>query len=331
MDRLIVVGASAGGVAALKVLSASLPAHLPVPVLVVLHVGTHPSILPEIMSAHGALPVRHAREGEKVCAGTIYVAPPDQHMLVAGNAVRLNRGPKEHHVRPAIDPLFRSAALSYGTGAIGVVLTGRLDDGTAGLQAIKRWGGTTVVQDPADCAEPSMPLSALRHVRVDHCVPMAAMGTLLASLSSVSVSASTHEISDEVTPREQAVMLFQGDGMENLSAIAKPSPYVCPDCHGGLWEVVDSSPLRYRCHVGHAYTIRTLQHTMQSTADDALWTALRALQERGYVLKQMAGMNRAAGELSLAEAMDQEAARIDSECRELHGVIERRSVALLVE
>ena len=167
---LIVIGASAGAVPVLLDLAAHLPADFPAAVLVVLHVGAHRSVLPDLLAGRGALQARHAVDGQALQPGTIAVAPPDQHMRVEDGRIHLWHGPKEHHARPAIDPLFRSAARAQGPHVIGVLLSGRLDDGTAGLQDIKQCGGLTVVQDPADAQHPEMPRSALAHVAIDYCV-----------------------------------------------------------------------------------------------------------------------------------------------------------------
>jgi two-component system chemotaxis response regulator CheB len=182
---IVVVGASAGGVEALAELAASLPAslpaNLPAAVFVVLHVpATGTSALPDILSRHGPLPASHVKDGELVERGRIYVAPPDQHVLLRGGHVHLTRGPRENGHRPAVDSLFRSAAREYATRVIGVVLSGALDDGTAGLLAIKSRGGVAVVQEAGDALYPGMPCHALEHVRVDHVVAVASMGKLLA-------------------------------------------------------------------------------------------------------------------------------------------------------
>ncbi|MBT2322324.1 chemotaxis protein CheB [Variovorax paradoxus] len=178
-SNLIVIGASVGGVNAMLGLAAALPPDFPAPILFVQHIGAHPSRLPELVSAQGPNPAVAPQDGEVPAAGTIYIAPPDHHMLLEDGAIRLSRGPKEHHARPAIDPLFRSAALCCGRRAVGVILTGALDDGTAGLRAIKQCGGIAVVQDPQDAIEPSMPLSALACVDPDFVVPLAGMAQLL--------------------------------------------------------------------------------------------------------------------------------------------------------
>jgi two-component system chemotaxis response regulator CheB len=183
MSRVVVVGASVGGVAALLQIASALPADFAAPMLVVLHIGEQRSILPALLARQTPLGVSHARDGDTVRPGHVYIAPPDQHMFLMGDRILLTRGPKEHHTRPAIDPLFRSVALARGPEVIGVVLTGNLDDGTAGLQAIKARGGIAVVQDPEDAVAPSMPSSALRYVDVDHCVPLRLIPELLTSLA----------------------------------------------------------------------------------------------------------------------------------------------------
>ena len=180
---IVVIGASAGGVNALLSLAQALPPGFPAAVLIVLHIGSHRSMLPELLTSSGSHRAIHPQDGEPLAPGTIYVAPPAHHMLIEGDVVRLTRGAKEHHARPAIDPLFRSAALAHGPRVIGVILTGRQDDGTAGLRAVKACGGITVVQDPADAEEPGMPTSALRHVQVDHCVPLRLLGDVLARIA----------------------------------------------------------------------------------------------------------------------------------------------------
>lgn len=183
MQHLIVIGASVGGVSALRALAKALPADLPAAVLVVLHVGAHRSVMAALMAQGAAMPSTTARHGQPIEAGTIYVAPSDRHMLVVDGRIELTQGPKEHHSRPAVDPLFLSAALSRGPNVIGVILTGMLDDGTAGLQAVKACGGIAVVQDPAEAFAPGMPASALRHADPQHCVRLSELPGLLIELA----------------------------------------------------------------------------------------------------------------------------------------------------
>lgn len=323
--RIVVIGASAGGVRALQLLTSQLPPEFPAPILAVQHVGTHPSILPSLLQRSGPLPASHAVDGERIQAGRILVAPPDHHMIVDGDFIRLSRGPKENHARPAIDPLFRSAAMSWGPAAIAVLLTGLLDDGTAGMQAIKRCGGTAVVQDPNDAEMPSMPLSALRHVDVDHQVALASMASVLLRLVERDVGRSAERVAAGNHSRllhENELALGKGDFMEHLKAIGKPSTFVCPDCDGALWELGGEEPRRFRCHTGHAFTLRSLHHAQSETADEALWSALRALQEKEMLLRAMADGHRGTREQAEAERLDAEASEIEGHAATLRRLIE---------
>ena len=322
MSKLIVVGASLGGVSALRQLAAALPADVAAPILVVLHVGEQRSVLPSLLARNAPVEVSHARDGETLRAGHVYVAPPDQHMLVSGDRIQLSRGPKEHHTRPAIDPLFRSAALAHGPDVIGVVLTGNLDDGTAGLQAIKARGGIAIVQDPDDATAPSMPRSALRYVDVDHCVALPLIPVLLSSLAAAPPRPAP-SIPADLPAHEQALTLSEGNPMEHLEAISQPSTFVCPDCHGSLWQVRDSRPARFRCHTGHGFTARTLQDALALAGDEALWNALRSLQEREILLQTMADQDRAVGEERSAVRLEAAAGRLREQGHTLRRLVEK--------
>ncbi|WP_119153391.1 chemotaxis protein CheB [Caldimonas tepidiphila] len=318
---LIVIGASAGGVAALQRLAAGLPADLPAAVLVVLHVGTHPSVLPDLLNYRGPLPARHAVDGEAIVPGRIYVAPPDHHLLVEGRALRLTHGPREHHTRPAVDPLFRSAALEHGSAVVGIVLTGCLDDGTAGLQAVKACGGVAIVQDPREAEEPSMPESALRHVEVDHCVALAEMPKLLQSLLGPVPSGPGATPAPGVG-HEQALQRAEGNSMEDLNAVGTPSTFVCPDCRGSLWEMRDAEPPRFRCHTGHAYSLRSLQETQSKATEEALWSAVRALQEKEQLMRRMAEWrSRHGSEAPLGETHREAAERLAAQAEVLRRLL----------
>jgi two-component system chemotaxis response regulator CheB len=309
---VVVIGASAGGVQALQKLASTLPADLPAALVVVLHVGRHPSRMPFLLQGAGPLSAAHAHDGETLRHGHIHVAPPDHHLLIDGRTLSLQRGPREHHTRPSIDPLFRSAALSLGAQAVGVVLTGRLDDGTAGLYAIKACGGVAIVQDPDDALEPSMPSSAMRYVKVDHCVPLTRLGKLLESIV-------TQPVAEPSPPpawlrHEHDVAVMKGEPMENLQAIAKPSTFVCPDCKGSLWHVEASRPARFRCHTGHGFSLRSLHQAHEDKTEDALWSAIRALEEQHMLLEglaaEQAGTARADELAATARAVDEQADRL---------------------
>lgn len=295
---LVVAGASAGGVAPLLELAAALPPGLPAALCVTLHIGSQPSILPELLSTRSPLPARHALDGESLKPGFIYVAPPDRHLLVDDGALRLSHGPRENQARPAIDPLFRTAALHWRERVIGVVLSGGMDDGTAGLAAIKSAGGIALVQDPSTAVEPSMPRSALANVEVDHCLQPAAMGPMIAELLGVERAPPPGWALQEVRD-EQA--LFEHDrGPERLDRIGRRSTLTCPECGGTLWELEDRRPLRYRCHTGHGYTARSLEASQQRDGERNMDEGVRILREREMLLRHMADINDATGDSAQA-------------------------------
>jgi two-component system, chemotaxis family, protein-glutamate methylesterase/glutaminase len=266
-------------------------------------VGSHRSLLPELMTARGPLRAAHPQDGQALTPGCIFIAPPDHHLLVQDGRLRLTRGPRENHARPAIDPLFRTAALDRGPRLIGVILSGRLDDGTAGLQAIKRCGGRAVVQDPADAEQPDMPASALAHIEVDACVPAARLAATLVALTRSPGSAPKVAHDPEIAI-DQAISIGAGDPMEQLNAIGHPSRFACPECSGVLWELDDTQPRRYRCHTGHGYTLRSLVATQGEATDEALWGAMRALQEREALLNALADADAEAAPRAEGQADD---------------------------
>lgn len=306
---IIAIGASAGGVAALMALCRELPADLPASVFIVVHIGANESRLPELLAASGALPAVHATDGETPQRGRIYVAPPDHHLLLEGGVIRLTHGPKEHHTRPAVDPLFRSAALNFGLRTVGVVLSGHLDDGTAGLQAIKDCGGVAVVQDPAEAEAPGMPSSAVDNVNVDHCVRLTELALTLDAISRQTVPAQHVAVPARLV-REHLASISEGQIMENLKAVGQPSSLVCPECSGTLWEINDASPARFRCHTGHAYSLQSLSYHQADHVEAALWSVVRALQDREVLLHKLAEACRQAGEPREAHYHDAEAERV---------------------
>ena len=297
MQTLILIGASVGGVDALSTIVAALPVNLPAAILIVTHVGARKSVLPEILAKTSALPVRFAEDGEPVRPGRILLAPPDRHMLVvntAGQAViELTRGPKENHTRPAIDPLFRSAAAAFGPAVVGVILSGYLDDGTVGLQAIKVCGGKVLVQDPQEAVAPSMPQSALENVDVDWCLPLAQIAPALLALASGKPPSLPPA---QPTPQWIAVenRFAKGEGnMEQLEKIATPSTFTCPECQGTLWELHDRQLQRFRCHTGHSFTAKILAELQHAKAEEAIWAAVRALQEKEKLYQSLAAKAQA--------------------------------------
>jgi two-component system chemotaxis response regulator CheB len=320
----IVVGASAGGVQALSRLVADLPADLPAAVFIVLHIPTNwPSLLPEILARESRLPVNHARNAERITPGRIYVAPPDQHLLIEGPHLKLVHGPKENLHRPSIDALFRSAARWAGPRVIGVVLTGARDDGTAGMRAIKQQGGLAIVQDPIEAAFPSMPTSVMQNIRVDYSESLREIGPLLSKLCRLSAEEEgSYPMAEEVELEAK----IAGQEMESEELIAsvdqlgKVSKLTCPECQGALWEIHDEQLLRFRCHVGHAFAAESLSDGQSARLEMALWSAVRALEEQMILAKRIVERARRANHKRAAEIFErraEEAERNSSVLRQL--------------
>ena len=301
---VVVIGGSSGGLEALRTLVRGLEPGLPASVFVVLHVGSN-SHLASILDADGPLPAVPARSGERMERGKIYVAVPGVHLLLHDGHILLRRGPRENLSRPAIDPLFRSAAASFGGRVIGVVLSGALSDGTAGLRAIKRCGGLAVVQDPAEALVSAMPRNALRHVEVDHVCRIQDMSRLLARLVRQPAAPTPDiplDIRVEAAIAAQELLDMRADDM-----LGTPSRFSCPECHGALWEIEDGSMLRYRCHVGHAFAADAVLASQGEEIDRLLGTVLRSHQERAALARRMAEHERANERHALAEHLENRA------------------------
>ena len=288
-NDIIVIGASSGGVEALQTLVRGLPPDLPAAIFIVLHVGPHPSILPELLTRSGALPVAHATDNAPIENGRIYVAPPDHHLILSNGHIHVTRGPKENNARPSVNTLFRTAAAAYGNRVAGIVLTGALNDGTVGLWEIKRHGGTAIVQDPAEAQYPSMPQSALESVEIDYILKVAEMAPLLSSL------ASGENWEEEMEDRPKSAM----DG-------ARFSGLTCPECRGPLWEAPQQNPKQFACRVGHRYSFESLLEEHAVTSERTLWAAVIALEEETILAREAA--QRTADE-DARRAYEQEAHR----------------------
>jgi two-component system chemotaxis response regulator CheB len=289
--NIIVVGASAGGFEALKKLVAGLPADLEASIFIVWHMSPDVrGVLPQVLNRENTIYAAQPYDGEAIEPRRIYVAPPDRHLLIEKGRIRVTRGPKENRFRPAVDPLFRSAAYSYGSKVIGVVLSGALDDGTAGLWTVKHRGGLTIVQEPTDAEVPSMPENALREVAVDYCVPVAQMAELLVRLSKEKVS-ETSEIKnmedDEKTKIEIGIAAEDSAFESGIMKFGELSPFTCPDCHGVLSKIKDGKLTRFRCHTGHAFSADALLATVTENIEDSLYNAIRGVEESIMLLNHL--------------------------------------------
>jgi two-component system chemotaxis response regulator CheB len=285
---IVVIGASAGGLQALQVLLRNLPQSFPASVFIVVHTspgGT--GMLPVILSKCSPLTVVQARNGQVISRGKVYVAPPDHHLLISSNRVLVTRGPKENGFRPAVDPLFRTAADIYGKSVVGVVLSGNLDDGTQGLFQIKRNGGIAIVQDPLEATFPGMPASAAENVQIDHVLRV------------VDIAAKLIELAERPRHNGARTMVRTHSNKPDIAEVGTralkdnlrpgpPSRFTCPECGGALWELKAGNLSQYRCHVGHGYTADGLLDAQNGSVEAALWTALRTLEENAEMRRRMA-------------------------------------------
>ena len=318
--HVITIGTSAGGIQALQTLIGQLPKNFPAAILIVQHLSNEAaSNLVAVLGRVSQLNVEFAKDQQLIELGHIYLAPPDFHMIVEGERVRVIRGPRENRMRPAIDPLFRTAAVTYRSYATGVVLTGMLDDGTAGLQAIESCGGMTIVQDPSDAAYSSMPKSAIANVKVDRIALLKDIPDILierVKQTPPMVSEIPVDLLLEAPITKDAIT-----EPEAMKQIGQPVAHSCPSCGGPLWQIGNSaerssnhskkfgnsSLLRYRCHIGHAFTSRTLIEEQNEATEKALWIALRTLEERGRLLRNMSDRYAQKGAKTLAETHEERA------------------------
>jgi two-component system, chemotaxis family, protein-glutamate methylesterase/glutaminase len=301
---IVVVGASAGGMEALCRLAAALPVGFPGSLFVVWHMSPGvKSILPSVLTKAGPLKALNPKDGDRIEPGRIYVAPNDHHMLLEKGYVRVARGPKENRFRPAVDPLFRSAAYVYGPRAIGVVLTGALDDGTAGLWTIKLRGGTAIVQEPSEAAIRSMPLNALDNVAVDYTLPVGEIGKLLGRLVREPAPEPTRiaKEEDEKTRHEVRISKEREALEEGIVRFGELSPFTCPECHGVLTLLREDRIVRFRCHTGHAFSSGTLLSAASEDIEARLWDAVRAMDETLILLNRMGEELAKAGNSAAAE------------------------------
>lgn len=320
---IVVIGTSAGGVEALTQLARGLPPGFPASVFVVCHFppgGT--SVLPQILGRAGPLPAAHAADGEAFEPGRVYVAPPDRHLLLtADGRTRLTRDARENRFRPAVDPLFRSAARHFGRRVVGVILTGALYDGSAGLIAVRAAGGLRVVQDPADALVAAMPQNATQLAGADHVVPITRLAALLVGLVGEEPPedagaepmnpppAGPGAPDPSADPIEKAARTAQ----EMMAAQARNerggevSTYTCPECGGSLWQVDEPRLVQFRCHTGHAYNGETLLTEQTEALEAALWTAVRTFREKSVLGRQMADAERRRGDAAAAGRFEEQA------------------------
>lgn len=320
--EIIVIGASAGGVETLSKLIRELPAELPAAIFIVLHVSAKGrSFMAEILNRVGALKALPAKNGDVIEHGHIYVAPPNYHLLIKRGYIHLSQGPKENSHRPAIDPLFRTAARTYRRRVVGVILSGTLDDGTAGLLAVKSCGGIAIVQSPEEAMFSGMPKSAIENVSVDHILPIAGIARLLGQLAEELVEDEDAEPVPEEIELESGIAEFDMPAMEREIKLGVPANLGCPTCGGTLWEHNIGNLLRFRCRTGHAWSIDSLLAQQSEALEEALWTAFRALEESSALSRRLAKRAQERKQQHMAARFEDEAQQRKEQAKVIRNVL----------
>lgn len=323
---IVVIGASAGGIEATSTVLRSLPPEFAAPIFVVIHSAPEaPSLLPAILSRASGRETRHPQQGERYRRGVIYVAPPDRHMLLESDGtIGISRGPRENRSRPAIDPLFRSAAIAAGPNVVAVILSGMLDDGTAGMIAVKQRGGATIAQDPEDAIYPAMPQNAIEHAEIDDILPAADIAARI-------VEAAAQERAPRTLSRdaledmqmEKRVATIDAATIRTDDRPGTPSAFSCPECGGVLREIEEGNFVRYRCRVGHAYAPETMLGAQGDVIEEALWSALKTLEESASLAKRVAATERHRGHAWMAARFDERERCARERAESIRRVLER--------
>lgn len=312
VSKVVVIGTSVGGLDALKRLIGQLRKDFPLPILVVQHISTDATgnVLLDGLNSFDSLICQHAKGGDKLKPGHLYLAPSDHHLMIGQNLkILVTKGAQENRSRPAIDPLFRSAAVAFGNGVIGILLTGYLDDGTAGMKVIKRCGGVCIVQDPDDADYPDMPRNALTQVNVDYCLPLSEIGSVLYELIPKKLGKRIPVPEDILIETKIAERVLSD--LSSVNALGDQVPFNCPGCGGVLWKVSEDPNLRFRCHTGHAYTAAALLAEQTQKIEETMWTALRMFEERKNLLTNMARGTKGIGSKSALERANLSQVHID--------------------
>jgi two-component system chemotaxis response regulator CheB len=302
VSQVVVIGTSAGGLHALTNLIAQLREDFPAPILVVQHISADATgnVLLDQLKRSTELKCEHALTGSILEAGHLYLAPSDHHLMIDGEKkILITKGAAENRSRPAIDPLFRSAAVAFRNRVVGILLTGYLDDGTAGLKVIQRCGGVCIVQQPADAEYPDMPQNALNQLTPDYVLPIAEMGGIMYELMSRKIG-KAKAVPEDILIEARIAERVLSD-LPSVNALGEQVPFNCPNCGGVLWKTGEGLALRYRCHTGHAYTAAVLLAEQTDKIEETMWVALRMFEERKNLLTTIAKETKGAVAKSAAD------------------------------
>jgi len=318
---IICIGASAGGLNAINELVTQLPANLNAAVLMVIHLSKAAigDMLLERIRKGSRLPCQIGRHGDVIAPGQVYIAAPDTHMLIRNDTIIVGHGPPENRFRPSIDVLFRSAAASAGERVIGIVLTGLMNDGTAGMMAIKQCGGYCIVQDPHEAEYPAMPLSVLENMEVDHCVSLKEMGSIIEKITQEPIA--DRSVSPPQVIIESRLSEIAATEVEEVSRLGKKTLLACPDCGDRLWVVKKGWVKHYRCHVGHSYSERDLVVKQSKKIESAMWTAVRMMEERKLLINRLAKENNDRGLRQLSRTYEEQGRQLEEHITRLKELI----------
>ena len=316
---IVVIGGSSGGLEAVRTILSGFPGDLSAAIFVVLHSSPDsPGVLDRIFGRASVLRVTYAIDREPIEPGRVYLAPPDRHLLLKRDHVRVTRGPRENRFRPAVDPLFRTAASAHGGRVIGVVVSGGQDDGAVGLRLIKNHGGTAIVQDPLEAVAPGMPQAAVTHVEVDYVVKVDEIAGVIGRLAKEPIDVMEMAMKDE-DMRDIAEM--GSDAIHHAQNLGPPSPFTCPECGGALWQSHEDELLQFQCHIGHRYSGESLVTAQSEALDHALWAGLRALEENAELRRRMARHARDRGMAAIAAGYDEHAAESEQRAADIRRVL----------
>jgi two-component system chemotaxis response regulator CheB len=321
---IIVIGASAGGLNLFRQILAGLPDDFNASIFIVWHMSPEGrSLLPELLASVTSIPVATAVDKEPIVPGRIYIAGQDCHMILESDVVRVTHGPRENLFRPAIDPLFRSAASVFGPRVIGVILSGGLDDGSAGLYSIKRMGGMAIIQDPATAENKAMPLNASRIVRPDYLVNVREIPGLLATLSAETIEPLASAAKKEKEKMDFEIRVAAGDPSlkQGLIYFDNYSPYTCPECKGTLSEIKEGKIVRFRCHTGHAFSALSLLSSLDKNIEGSLWNTVRAMEESFFLLRQMADQQKIENNSEMADIYLEKAKKMEARKEHLRKIV----------
>ncbi len=318
--NLIVIGGSAGSLAPLRAILSGLPADFDAIILCVQHLHAQGSSASRTLQSFLKIGAHTAEDRAQLHSGVAYFAPPDRHIVLEGETLRVVRGPRENNVRPSIDVLFRSAAVAYRSRVIAVLLSGTQSDGVLGLAAVQRCGGVTIVQSPAEATSPELPSNALRDLRPDHVSSALEIGALLERLCGTEAPAAPMVPPDlAMEARAAAAAMAAPDSLG--PELGRPMHVTCPECDGPIWHLHSPGPANYMCEVGHGFSLESLLAGQSRSLERALWVAFRTLKERGVVLTELANSSRARGFESSAGSFDQRRDELEEHAKAIHQVL----------